>query len=53
MELLIGNVYPVTERSLSRCLCRAVSMAWSISAKCAGFHVDICMYVVFPSKTSY
>jgi len=47
---LIGNVYPVTERSLSRYLCRAVSMAWGISAKCGGFHANICIYVVFPSK---
>jgi hypothetical protein len=51
MKLLIGNVYPVTERSLGRYLCRAVSMAWSISVKCSGFHANICIYVVFPSNT--
>jgi len=51
MKLLIGNVYPVTERSLSRYLCRAVSMAWSISVKCGGFRANICIYVVFPSNT--
>ena len=50
MELLIGNVYPVTEKSLSRYLCRAVSMAWSISVKCGGFRMNICICAVFPSK---
>jgi hypothetical protein len=50
MELLIGNVYPVTKRSLSRCLYRAVSMAWSISVKRGGFLVNICIYVLFPIK---
>ena len=50
VDLLIGNVYPVTERSLSRYLCRAVSMAWSISVRCGGFHANICIYVVFPNK---
>jgi len=50
MELLIGNVYPVTKRSLSRYLCRAVSMAWSISVKCDVFHANICIYVVFPRR---
>jgi hypothetical protein len=41
MELLIGTVHPVTERSFSQCLCRAVSMAWSISSKCGAFHENV------------
>jgi hypothetical protein len=40
MELLIGNVCPVTERSVSQCLSRAVSTAWSVSSKCRGFRVN-------------